>query len=368
MDLTSRLTELEEMVRDAKSMPLSSSALLNRDEVLDLIEDLKSSLPDEIKQARWVVKDREELLAKARRDAEAMVEQARAEQLRLASHEAVMQRAKDEAERIVQEADEDARRLRLEAEDYVDAKLAQLEGTLQKILEEMIGVQRRALPDDRPGRRGAREAARRHAERRARARADPVGGHGGRGGVMRAIDVRDLLETPGSSRTVRVEEPVPGLRTELADVPEDTPIAAELTLESVVEGIYVRGSLEGRFTMRCARCLKTFERDFDVEMTELVARDPGPDDDYALAPDLTLDPEPIVRDAVVLEMPFSPLCRPDCLGLCEICGGDRNLGECPGHEVTDPRWDALDVLLQGLDVAADPDEGTSDRDDRSTTS
>jgi F0F1-type ATP synthase membrane subunit b/b' len=138
MDLTTRLTQLEEMVRDAKSMPLSSSALLNRDEVLDLIEDLKAALPDEIKQARWVVKDREELLAKARRDAEAMVEQARAEQLRLASHEAVMQRAKEEAERIVQEADEDARRLRLEAEDYVDAKLAQLEGTLQKILEDTI--------------------------------------------------------------------------------------------------------------------------------------------------------------------------------------------------------------------------------------
>ena len=138
MDLTARLAQLEEMVRDAKSMPLSSSALLNRDEVLDLIEGLKASLPDEIKQARWVVKDREELLAKARRDAEAMVEQARAEQLRLASHEAVMQRAKEEAERIVQDADEDARRLRLEAEDYVDAKLAQLEGTLQKILEDTI--------------------------------------------------------------------------------------------------------------------------------------------------------------------------------------------------------------------------------------
>ena len=138
MDLTTRLSQLEEMVRDAKSMPLSSSALLNRDEVLELIEDLKASLPDEIKQARWVVKDREELLAKARRDAEAMVEQARAEQLRLASHEAVMQRAKEESERIVQDADEDARRLRLEAEDYVDAKLAQLEGTLQKILEDTI--------------------------------------------------------------------------------------------------------------------------------------------------------------------------------------------------------------------------------------
>jgi hypothetical protein len=139
VDLSARLGQLEDLVREAKSMPLSSSALLNRDEVLELIEEMKGSLPDEIKQARWIVKDREELLAKARRDAEAMVEQARQEQLRLASHEAVVQRANEEADRIVQEAADDARRLRLEAEDYVDAKLAQLEGQLQRILEEMIG-------------------------------------------------------------------------------------------------------------------------------------------------------------------------------------------------------------------------------------
>ncbi len=138
MDLSTRINQLEDLVRDAKSMPLSSSALLNRDEVLELIEEMKGSLPDEIKQARWIVKDREELLAKARRDAEAMVDQARQEQLRLASHEAVVQRANEEAERIVQEAGDDARRLRLEAEDYVDAKLAQLESQLQRILDEMI--------------------------------------------------------------------------------------------------------------------------------------------------------------------------------------------------------------------------------------
>jgi uncharacterized protein len=164
---------------------------------------------------------------------------------------------------------------------------------------------------------------------------------------MRAIEIRDLLENPGSSRTVRLQEPVAGLRTELVDVPEDAPINGDLVLESVVDGIYVKASLEGRFQMRCARCLKPFERDFDVEMTELVSREPGPEDDYALAEDLTLDPEPMVRDAVGLEMPFAPLCRPDCLGLCEICGGDRNLGECPGHERTDPRWAVLDALLDG---------------------
>ncbi len=164
--------------------------------------------------------------------------------------------------------------------------------------------------------------------------------------MMRAIEVRDLLERPGSSRSARVDEAVPGLRTELADVPEDTPIRGQLMLESVELGIYVSGSVAGRFAMRCARCLKGFARPFDVRMSELYAREPGPEDDYALTPELTLDPEPMVRDAVVLEMPFSPLCRPDCLGLCEICGGDRNLGGCPGHQVTDPRWAQLEAWLE----------------------
>ena len=140
MDLTARLQQLEDLVREAKSMPLSSSALVNRDEVLELITGMEEALPDEIRQARWVVKDREELLAKARRDAEATVEQGRAEQLRLASHEAVVQRAKEEAERIVLDAADEARRLKLEAEDYVDAKLAQFEAALQRILDEMIST------------------------------------------------------------------------------------------------------------------------------------------------------------------------------------------------------------------------------------
>ena len=161
---------------------------------------------------------------------------------------------------------------------------------------------------------------------------------------MRSIDVRDLLQNPGSARTVRVHEAVPDLRTELAGVPEDEPIEGALTLESVVEGIYVTGSVVGRVSYRCARCLKEFDGGFDVQMNELFVREPTPDDDYALEPDLTLDPEPMVRDAVVLEMPFSPLCRPDCLGLCERCGGDRNLGECSCTEPIDPRWSALEGL------------------------
>jgi hypothetical protein len=136
MDLSSRLAQLDELVREAKSMPLSSSVLVNRDEVLQLIAEMQEGLPEEIKQARWIVRDREELLAKARADGERMIEQARDEQRRLALKEEVARRADEESERILAEADDRAASMRREAEDYVDAKLAQFEISLRRILEE----------------------------------------------------------------------------------------------------------------------------------------------------------------------------------------------------------------------------------------
>ncbi|MEP7059752.1 MAG: hypothetical protein ABI828_03385 [Actinomycetota bacterium] len=135
-DLAARLAGLEEMVREAKSMPLSSSALLNRDEVLELLQQMQEELPEEIKQARWVVKDREDLLAKARDESERIVAQAHEDQLKMARREEVVERARAEAERILEEAEDDSRRVRKEAEDYVDAKLAQFEIALRKILED----------------------------------------------------------------------------------------------------------------------------------------------------------------------------------------------------------------------------------------
>jgi len=163
---------------------------------------------------------------------------------------------------------------------------------------------------------------------------------------MRAIDVRDLLEQPGSARSAPIHEAVEGMRTELAVVPDDAPIDGDLLLESVVEGILVSGRLAGHMEFTCARCLKPFDGDFEVEVSELFAREPDPDA-YSLPVEGALDPEPMVRDAVVLSMPFSPLCRPDCLGLCERCGGDRNLGECScPPETADPRWAGLEGLFE----------------------
>jgi vacuolar-type H+-ATPase subunit H len=135
-DLAGKLSQLEEIVREAKSMPLSSSALLNRDEVLEMLQQMQEELPEEIKQARWVVKDREDLLAKARAEAERIVEEAREDQLKMARREEVVERARQEADQLVDEAENGARQIRKEAEDYVDAKLAQFEIALRKILED----------------------------------------------------------------------------------------------------------------------------------------------------------------------------------------------------------------------------------------
>jgi uncharacterized protein len=161
---------------------------------------------------------------------------------------------------------------------------------------------------------------------------------------MNAIDVRDLLEAPGASRRVTLEETFEDMATELARVLSEDPVRIEVLMESVVEGIVVSGPLSGRIAFRCARCLKDFSRQFRYEVQELFASGAAAgDDEYPIA-EGHIDLEPMVRDAVVLAMPFSPLCREDCLGLCERCGGDRNLGECQCGPEVDPRWAALGEL------------------------
>jgi len=135
VDIAARIQQLEEMIKVAKSMPLSSSVLVNRDEILELIEGMRTTLPEEIRQARWVVKDREELLAKARRDAEAILQQAGREQARLLAEQELVVKANQEAERILEQARDRARQVSLETDDYVDARLAAFEAVLQQLRE-----------------------------------------------------------------------------------------------------------------------------------------------------------------------------------------------------------------------------------------
>jgi uncharacterized protein len=113
----------------------------------------------------------------------------------------------------------------------------------------------------------------------------------------------------------------------------------------VVEGLLVTGKVGATAVVRCVRCLRDFDHEVEVEVRELFALEPGDDEDegYAVLPDDRLPLDTMARDALVLAFPAFPLCRPDCAGLCPVCGADRNTVDC-GHGGTDdidPRWAGL---------------------------
>jgi DUF177 domain-containing protein len=167
--------------------------------------------------------------------------------------------------------------------------------------------------------------------------------------TLAAIDIRDLTGRPGASREETIVGTIDALATELVSVPVDAPVEAALLLESIVEGVLVTGRLAGTWRLRCARCLIEFDGTFDIDVHELFVPHPDEDDDdYPLDPEGLLDANQMARDAIGVEMPFSPLCRSDCRGLCPICGGNRNLGECPGHDEVDPRFAVLSELFPEL--------------------
>ncbi|HEX8002204.1 MAG TPA: hypothetical protein VF519_05880 [Mycobacteriales bacterium] len=134
MDAQAKLDELTALVENAKSMPLSASVLVNKADVLALLDELRAALPDELREAQWVIKDRDEVIDQGRKEADRIIADARTEAARLVSRTEVMQTATKEADRVVEEAKENARRMRLEVEDYVDAKLANFEVVLHKTL------------------------------------------------------------------------------------------------------------------------------------------------------------------------------------------------------------------------------------------
>lgn len=172
------------------------------------------------------------------------------------------------------------------------------------------------------------------------------------------LDTRKLGRRPGTmqelQRTVVLPE---DLGTEVIAIKAGSPVEIDVRLESVVEGVLITGSVSGTATGACVRCLDPVELDVDARFQELfaytdraahhheVAGDSDEDDVYELVDDL-VDLETVLRDAVVPTLPFQPVCREDCPGLCAQCG--LRLAEDPDHhhEVIDPRWSALSGLLQ----------------------
>ncbi|HEX9041334.1 MAG TPA: DUF177 domain-containing protein [Trebonia sp.] len=165
------------------------------------------------------------------------------------------------------------------------------------------------------------------------------------------FDMRVLGRRPGEFRDEQRTAPAPdGLGSGLVLVPAGADIALDLRFEAVSEGVLVTGSAVAPLTGECARCLEPLASKIEVSFQELYRYlpDPGEDEDDGeerfLDGDL-LDLEPAFRDAVVLALPLSPLCRDDCPGLCAECGA-RLADAAPGHghDKVDPRWGLLAKL------------------------
>ena len=130
-------------------------------------------------------------------------------------------------------------------------------------------------------------------------------------------------------------------------VSEGTDMELTCLLESVLEGVLVSGTAQVRLAGECARCLDTIGDSLAVEFQELYVypESDALDDEASRLDSELLDLEPVIRDAVVLALPFRPVCREDCPGLCQDCG--QRLADDPHHshsEPIDPRWAALAAL------------------------
>jgi uncharacterized protein len=162
------------------------------------------------------------------------------------------------------------------------------------------------------------------------------------------IDTRELGRRPGSMRELSRSVPAPAdLGVDVLGVPEGSQLDLDLRLESVMEGVLVSGTARAEATGECVRCLDPVARSLVADVQELFAY-PGNESadgtEHRVEGDL-LDLEPVLRDAVVLALPFQPVCRDDCPGLCSQCGARLADDPAHAHEAVDPRWVALSGLV-----------------------
>jgi uncharacterized protein len=153
--------------------------------------------------------------------------------------------------------------------------------------------------------------------------------------LRRAIGRRESVVTHGR---------LPGMAVTGVAVPDQASVSVAVTLEAIEGGIVARGQVQAPWVGECRRCLTELSGEVVAEVDEVFVADPEEGVTWPIEHN-QIDLEPMVRQAVVLELPLAPLCRADCAGLCPSCGKDLNLGPCacpapPGHLA----WAALDVL------------------------
>jgi hypothetical protein len=143
-DVESLLRQLQDTIEQARPAPLSTAVKVDPDVTLDLLDQAIDRLPDELRNARWLLKEREEFLARTRREADEILAAARGQAERMVQRSEVLRSAEAKARRIVEVARTDAGRIRNECDDYCDQRLAHLEAVLERTMT-VIGEGRARL-------------------------------------------------------------------------------------------------------------------------------------------------------------------------------------------------------------------------------
>jgi len=157
------------------------------------------------------------------------------------------------------------------------------------------------------------------------------------------VNAVELLREPGSQR--RIDVAVPLADIDAADPRLSGDVAVDVTLTSSLDDIVVAGQLRVAWSDECRRCLRPLARQLVADVEERYA--PGGGQDAFAIEHGQLDLAPMVREELLLAIPDAPLCRPDCAGLCPICGADLDDGPCGcDSEARDERWAVLDVLRE----------------------
>ncbi|MCD6725921.1 MAG: ATPase [Solirubrobacteraceae bacterium] len=134
MDVLVLIDKLDDLIHNAKPVPLTDQVRVDKEEIYDILDQMRATIPEEIKQARWIVKERQEMLAEAKREAERVIKEARERQDQLVAEEEVTRQAERGAEDIIEDARSREREIRLGAEDYADEILGTLEVNLTKFI------------------------------------------------------------------------------------------------------------------------------------------------------------------------------------------------------------------------------------------
>ncbi len=135
LDAESLVRRCLDLVNSAKAMPLSASVLVSRDEVVELLSLALERMPDELREARWLLREREEFMADKEREAQALMDEVRAQAERMVARTDIVRQANRVAQRILDDANEEARRMRHETEDYCDQRLAGMEIVLDRTMK-----------------------------------------------------------------------------------------------------------------------------------------------------------------------------------------------------------------------------------------